>query len=175
MFLAPSVTPWETTLPDVMGGLGNNPSIRLIQYDRDSGTVLDIHQYYLNLTRANLELTDKWQLEYNATSYFGVPDMSPGSLHEFAERMKEDDEAFSRYYKANGVLYDPDEEWGEDMRTIHYCAMINMDYEAYYSCVQSREEATSVASGSPPRIAFVVVSCALVLLDLTECFLIGYH
>ncbi|KAK2157187.1 hypothetical protein LSH36_196g05044 [Paralvinella palmiformis] len=139
LFLAPSVTPWETTLPDVMGGLGNNPGIRLIQYDRDSGRVLDIHQYYLNLTKANLDSTDQWLLEYNATSYFGVPDMSPSSLHDLAEKMKDDDQLFSKYYKANGVLYDPDERWVEEMRIVHYCAAVNMAYDRYDECIRSME------------------------------------
>ena len=54
MLLAPSVTPWETTLPGVIGGTGNNPSVRLIKYHRRTGQVQNIHQYYLNLTAANV-------------------------------------------------------------------------------------------------------------------------
>ena len=169
VFLAPSVTPWETTLPDVMGGLGNNPGIRLIQYDRDSGAVLDIHQYYLNLTEANLQSAARWQLEYRATSYFAVPDMTPSSLHEFAERMKDDDEAFGKYYRANGVLYDPEERWMEETRTIHYCAMVNMDYKAYDSCVKSREETVSIAPSSKTRgFVLILLTCRMLLSSVLD-------
>ena len=36
-FLAPAVAPWETTLDGVMGGAGNNPSVRLVEYDTTTG------------------------------------------------------------------------------------------------------------------------------------------
>ena len=55
MLLAPAVTPWETTLAGVIGGAGNNPSIRLVEYDRHTGAALNVHQYYLNLTQANAD------------------------------------------------------------------------------------------------------------------------
>ena len=161
IFLAPAVTPWETTLPDVMGGAGNNPAIRLIQYDRMTGVVLDVHQYYLNLTKANAISDDIWELEYNATQYFGVADMSAVSLNDIAQRMKTDDALFGRYYKANGVLYDPNEQWTEEMRTIHYCAAVHVDYEDYRICVNPPDDDdgdTSAASSMARGLPWICIS-----------------
>ena len=147
IFLGPAVTPWETTLPDVMGGAGNNPSIRLVKYDRNTGTTLDIDQYYLNLSSANNDNHDEWQLLYRATEYYGIPDLSPPSLGQLAEDLLTDDELFSKYYLANGVAYDPDEEWTEDYRTVHYCAITRLDYEEYSACTDERmaDEAQKVS------------------------------
>jgi hypothetical protein len=96
---------------------------------------MDVHQYYLNLTKANSASNANWELEYDGTKYFGVPDMSPASLDDIAQRMKTDDELFGKYYKANGVLYDPSEKWTDEMRTVHYCAIVHVDYDDYRDCV----------------------------------------
>lgn len=135
LLLGPALSPWETTLPGVMGGTGNNPSLRLVEYDQTSGTILDIHQYWMNLTQSNLVETDNWQLEYKATEYYNIPDVSTKSLAELIHTMAEDDDVFSRYYKANGVLYDPNEKWDHETKAVHLCSIANMDYADYEQCM----------------------------------------
>lgn len=65
------MTPWETTLPGVVGSAANNPSLRLFKYERDTGSLIDIWQYYLNLTEANLAGVAHWEIEYKATETYG--------------------------------------------------------------------------------------------------------
>ena len=134
MFLAPAVAPWETTLDGVMGGKGNNPSVRLVEYDRTTGMVYDIFQYYLNLTKANQENMTTWELEYQATELYSQPDMGTESLHNVAQGLIDNNELFGKYYKANGVLYDPEETWDREMQAVHYCSATRLRYEEYAEC-----------------------------------------
>ena len=146
LHIAPAVAPWETTLAGVLGGRGNNPSIRLVEYDRTTGAVLDIEQYYLNLRQANEEDQDNWEPAYKATEYYGLDDFSTKSLEYLTSELKDNDALFDKYYKANGVFFDPDETWDEEMRSVHYCAISQPRYEDYHSCLAvSRAQ---VAKGS---------------------------
>jgi len=139
LLLAPAVTPWETTLAGVIGGAANNPSIRLIEYDRTTGEVLDIHQHYLNLTEANIRKENGqdpvWELAYKGTEYFQTDDMGTASLNAIAQKMVADDEYFQKYYSINGVLYDPEETCTFECKYIHYCAITEVEYDGYEGCV----------------------------------------
>ena len=134
MFLAPAVAPWETTLEGVMGGRGNNPAVRLVEYDKTTGVILDIYQYYLNLPKANEEKQDTWELEYQGTELYSQPDMSTQSLHNVAQDMIDNEEVFGKYYRANGVQYDPDESWDRETQAVHYCSATRLRYEEYTEC-----------------------------------------
>lgn len=164
LLLAPAVAPWETTLDGVMGGRGNNPSIRLVRYDQDTGKVLNIHQYYLNLRAANEKGTDDWELEYNFTEYYGIPDMEPATMHTLAEQMWSNDDVFDKYYRANGVQYDPDEVWDKAARVVHYCSMVHLSYADYEACYEDLSEVSSAVSQSHSYLVFcVTVLCCLLL------------
>ena len=154
--LGPAVAPWETTLPGTMGGKGNNPSVRLVQYDRSSGKVLDLHQYYLDLRTANELGEDDWQQAYQATSYYGIPDFSTESLEQLTERMMENDDVFDKYYKANGVFYDPDEVWDEEFRLVHYCSITQAQYEGYAECVKDIDNAAAEIKPTNILMLFVL-------------------
>ena len=140
LMLSPALSPWETTLSGVMGGTGNNPSLRLVQYDRLTGSVLNILQYWLNLTQANMDRRADWQEEYNAVEYYNIPNLSAQSLDKLARDMDSDDELFDRYYKANGVLYDPDETWDDEIRAVHLCSITQLSYEDYQKCYDEKTE-----------------------------------
>ncbi|MGH0138941.1 UNVERIFIED_CONTAM: hypothetical protein FKN15_068064 [Acipenser sinensis] len=95
LFVAPAVTP-------IMGALesqSNNPGFRLYQYDSSDYNLLDIWQYYLNLTEANEEKKPNWKLEYIMTKYFNIKDIQPRSLYELAQRFeKPQSKEFQQYF-----------------------------------------------------------------------------
>ena len=159
ILIAPAVTPWETTLPDVIGGAANNPAIRLVKYDRKTGVTLNIEQYYLNLTETNLNGDPQWISEYNATVYYGQPDMNTASLDNIAKNLLTDDELFQKYYAANGVNYAPNEVCTGECRFVHYCAITEINYDAYENCV-----ASPTSAGSPKHIRDIsfVILCAII-------------
>jgi len=97
-FLAPSVTPW---LPD--GGV--NPGLRLYQYSASG--IEDYWQYYLNLSTTTQPMenssTPEWQLLYQFTTTYQVPDVSADSLMSIHKRMLTAPEVFADYYTYNTV------------------------------------------------------------------------
>jgi len=160
--IAPAVTPWETTLPGIQGGAGNNPGIRLVEYDRQDGRILDVFQYFLNLTAATLVNTDHWLLAYRAQEYYQVQDMTTSSLNTIAGALWNDEAVFDRYYKANGLFF-PDKGWTQDYRTVHYCAVTQLDTKACSSCY-ARLKAQANAAARVPSVWVVsmVMVCVMV-------------
>ncbi|XP_019620539.1 PREDICTED: acid sphingomyelinase-like phosphodiesterase 3b, partial [Branchiostoma belcheri] len=73
----PAVTPWTTTL-DGVGG--NNPGIRLVSYNKNTGDLTDVNQYYSNLALANIQGSPLWGREYSLRGTFNLSDASPASL-----------------------------------------------------------------------------------------------
>ncbi|XP_016413804.1 acid sphingomyelinase-like phosphodiesterase 3b [Sinocyclocheilus rhinocerous] len=132
MFLAPGVTPWITTLPGVIDG-GNNPGIRMFEYDTKTLLIKDIITYYMNLTYSNV-VHERWEKEYRLTEAFRVPDASPASMHRVMERISSDKCYLQKYYEFNSVNYDLT-ECHADCRVDHVCAMREVDFEAYEKCV----------------------------------------
>ena len=162
--LAPAVTPWATTLPGVIGGAANNPGIRLIKYQRKSGAILDIWQYYLNLTEANHQGAPQWRLEYQATTAYNIPDLSTASLQRLLEKFRaRESEMFEKYYSYNGVLFDPSEKCEGDCKTAQMCAIEYVDYEEHKKCMQP-SSATSVKL--PSTFVFLL---APILIALSHC------
>ena len=140
LFLAPAVTPWNTSLP----GVGpNNPGIRLYDYDTATGRVVNIRQYWLNLTEANSRNETDWTLEYRATKRYGVPDVGGASMIELAERfLKKGDSTFDAYYGFNSVSYDF--SCDAKCKTTQVCSIMCVDYDEYYRCLNYPVNVTSI-------------------------------
>lgn len=98
--------------------------------------------YYLNLTHANIARA-RWEKEYRLTEAFRVPDASPASMHRILERIAEEKCYLQKYYEFNSVNYDLT-ECDADCRVDHVCAIREVDFEAYESCVV-KEGASSAA------------------------------
>lgn len=135
-----------------MGGKGNNPSLRLVEYERETGSIVNINQYWSNLTLANLQGTAKWVLEYAATDYYGIENMDGNSLEALVQSMKLDRDLFDKYYSANGVQFDPNEEWDADTQNVHICAIQNLHYADFALCMQ---EANRAGSHDPSALVFL--------------------
>ncbi|TEA36206.1 hypothetical protein DBR06_SOUSAS7510051 [Sousa chinensis] len=73
LFVAPAVTPVKSVLEKQT----NNPGVRLFQYDPRDYKLLDVLQYYLNLTDANLKGKSNWKLEYTLTQAYDIEDLQP--------------------------------------------------------------------------------------------------
>ncbi|XP_017779074.1 PREDICTED: acid sphingomyelinase-like phosphodiesterase 3b [Nicrophorus vespilloides] len=160
--LAPAVTPRRTT------DGANNPGLRLYKFDKDSGQVLDYTQYYLDLPLANTNTkTDpEWMVEYNFSSYYGISNITPLSLHNLAEKLTQstptENPSFNRYYRANSVRMYSGGVGGCDSNCAHthYCAITRVDYEEYDHCVKTAASAlasSSSADQSQQPTSFVLI------------------
>ncbi|KAF2879438.1 hypothetical protein ILUMI_26738 [Ignelater luminosus] len=163
--LAPSLTPRRTTDGP------NNPGLRLYKFDKDTGQVLDYTQYYLDLSNANTKGEAEWTVEYNFSSYYGITNITPLSLHNLAEKLTQlspsDNTAFSRYYRANSVrMYDGSTNHGCDLSCAHnhYCAITRIDYHEHEDCLKTAASALASSSVCNIRTSVATVFLTNILL-----------
>ncbi|GAB6027556.1 Acid sphingomyelinase-like phosphodiesterase 3b, variant 2 [Chamberlinius hualienensis] len=130
--VAPAVTPWNTTLP----GIGpNNPGVRLVKYDLQTGEILNYYQYYLNLSEANVLHKANWTEEYNFLDAYNLTDMSPQNIDRLVQGFANSDTTyFNKYYEYNSVSYTSANNCDEICRKNHYCAITKVDYSAFVDC-----------------------------------------
>jgi len=86
-YLAPSLTTF----------VGRNPSVRVYEFDSNF-KLLDYVQYYVNLTQTIRTNRATWEQLYRATTYFGLPDLSPASWNSLVTKMKRDSKVFQRWF-----------------------------------------------------------------------------
>ncbi|XP_032817783.1 acid sphingomyelinase-like phosphodiesterase 3b [Petromyzon marinus] len=143
MLIAPGITPWKTTLPGVDDG-ANNPGIRVFEYDKATLQLQDMLTHYIDLQTANSgNLDPVWSQEYSLRLDFSVPDASTAALDSLLQKMNADPDLFQKYYNFNSVSYDK-RACDAACRDDHYCAIGEVDFDAYEGCVDLR-------SAAPPR------------------------
>jgi sphingomyelin phosphodiesterase acid-like 3 len=135
IFLGPAVTPWRSSIQAIGS---NNPSIRLYQYDRQSGQIQDIHQYYLNLTLANTQPTPTWQLEYKLTEAFDMKNATPQSFQQLLQKFKKPrSKEFQKFFVYNSVGVDIS-ICNDTYKSIFMCSLKNVGYSDYHRCLKER-------------------------------------
>ncbi|KAG7231728.1 hypothetical protein INR49_010459 [Caranx melampygus] len=114
----------------------NNPSFRMYLYDDDNFTVLDLWQFYLNLTEANLEQRSDWRLEYVMTEAFGVKDLRPSSLLQLGLSFRlRYSSTFARYFTHFMVGYNTSLTCEGQCKVNQVCAVLYLDQTSYSRCV----------------------------------------
>ncbi|XP_066467251.1 cyclic GMP-AMP phosphodiesterase SMPDL3A [Tiliqua scincoides] len=137
LFVAPAVTP----VKDLREIDSNNPGVRLYQYDPFSFSVLDLWQFYLNLTEANMKKKASWKLEYVMTKVYGIENLKPESLYAMTKQMTEPhSKLFQKYYNYYYVSYGTDLFCEEHCRTSQLCAIQYLDLPSYTNCTEHKEK-----------------------------------
>ncbi|XP_029966848.1 cyclic GMP-AMP phosphodiesterase SMPDL3A [Salarias fasciatus] len=132
LFVSPAVTP----IKSVVEPYSNNPAFRMYSYDLTDFSVLDIYQYFLNLTEANQKQSADWQLEYVMTEAFGLADLRPRSLLKLGLSLVPDaSPTFSRYFTHFMVSYDSSLTCRGDCKLSQVCAVLHPDGQSYSRCV----------------------------------------
>ncbi|XP_039710160.1 cyclic GMP-AMP phosphodiesterase SMPDL3A isoform X2 [Pteropus medius] len=133
LFVAPAVTPVKNALQKQT----NNPGIRLFQYDPHDYKLLDMLQYYLNLTDANLKGESNWKLEYILTQTYDIEDLQPKSLYGLAKQFAIlDSKKFIKYYNYFFVSYDNSVICNEKCKVFQICAITSLDHNSYVDCLK---------------------------------------
>lgn len=136
VFVTPSITPWKGR--DVYS---NNPAVRMYTYDPADYGVLDVWQYYLNLTKANREGSSKWTLEYSLTQAFELPDARPKSLHQLGlELAQPQSKAFCKYFNYFMVSYNDTIICEGLCKIIQTCSVLFLDHDSYFACLKLGRE-----------------------------------
>lgn len=132
LFVSPAVTP----IKSVKEPYSNNPSFRVYSYDLEDFSVLDIWQYFLNLTEANLKQSADWRMEYVMTEAFGLPDLRPRSLFKLGLSLIPDaSPTFHRYFTNFMVSYNSSLTCRGDCKLNQLCAVLHLDSPSYSRCV----------------------------------------
>ncbi|XP_012684764.1 acid sphingomyelinase-like phosphodiesterase 3a [Clupea harengus] len=133
VFVTPAVTP----IKNAREPYSNNPAVRTYLYDPADYGVLDIWQYYLNLTEANREGSSEWKLEYTLTGAFELTDARPQSLLELALALAEPgSKAFHKYFKHFMVSYNDTITCEGDCKSTQTCSVMFLDRDSYSACVK---------------------------------------
>ncbi|XP_016150081.1 cyclic GMP-AMP phosphodiesterase SMPDL3A [Sinocyclocheilus grahami] len=132
IFVTPAVTPIKSLLEPY----SNNPGVRAYLYHPENYGLLDIWQFYLNLTEANLEQKSDWKLEYIMTEAFNIDDIQPHNLHELALRFEQpQSKDFDKYFNHFMVSYNFSLTCEGLCKTIQVCAVHFLDQETYSQCI----------------------------------------
>lgn len=147
MFLAPALTPWNSTMP----GMGaNNPGLRLYHYRRSTGRITDYTQFYINLTEANTLGKANWHAEYKAKTAYNLSDLLPASLDALVAQFKQDGSPlFQRYYEYNSVSLDKS-PCVDMCKRLHICAITKIDFDEHNKCLQTETSSNSSNNERPP-------------------------
>ncbi|XP_044105575.1 acid sphingomyelinase-like phosphodiesterase 3a [Neovison vison] len=133
LFVAPAVTPVKSVLQKQT----NNPGVRLFQYDPHDYKLLDMLQYYLNLTEANLKGESDWKLEYVLTQTYSIEDLQPKSLYGLAKQFAvPGNEQFLKYYNYFFVSYDSSVICDGKCKAYQICAILSLDHSSYIDCLK---------------------------------------
>ncbi|XP_048347889.1 acid sphingomyelinase-like phosphodiesterase 3a isoform X2 [Sphaerodactylus townsendi] len=136
LFVAPAVTPvkslWQVD--------SNNPGVRLYQYDPLSYSILNLWQFYLNLTEANMKNESDWKLEYIMTKAYGIKDLKPESLYGMVKQLSTPHSTlFPKYYNNYFVSYDGNKLCEEHCRVTQLCAIKYLDFTSYTDCIGNED------------------------------------
>ncbi|AWP20405.1 putative acid sphingomyelinase-like phosphodiesterase 3a [Scophthalmus maximus] len=132
LFVSPALTP----IKHVLEPYSNNPAFRMYLYNAKDYAMLDIWQYYLNLTEANERQRSDWRLEYIMTEAFGLADLRPSSLLRLGLSFRlPQTGAFDVYFRNYMVRYSSSITCEGDCRLSQVCAVLHLDRASYSKCV----------------------------------------
>jgi len=130
--MAPAVTPWDSSTPTDP----RNPGLRLFQFEKDTGRILNYEQFFLNLTQANEEGRADWQLEYDFLGYYGLDDMELDTVAGLVASMETGGLALEKFLQAGSGMANPYYQCGDTCQREHYCGMASARYPDYAACIE---------------------------------------
>ncbi|KAI1897483.1 hypothetical protein AGOR_G00083740 [Albula goreensis] len=133
LFVTPAITP----IKHVEEPYSNNPGLRMYLYDPQDYSLLDIWQYYMNLTEANMEEKPGWKLEYKMTEDFNIKDIQPQSLYELAVSFGiPQSKTFHKYFTHFMVSYNETIVCEGSCQMTQVCSVLFLDHKSYFNCIE---------------------------------------
>jgi len=120
--------------PSVTTETDENPSFRIYMYDKNTFEILDIFQYYMNVTQANIDNYPTWNLTYQYTSVYGIPDLTPASMQGLFSRLVSDADLFQQYFNFFQALVFNGQSCTGDCRINMLCNIAGSTAAFYENC-----------------------------------------
>ena len=76
---------------------GKNPGFNVITLDAEHLVPVEIDTYMFNITQANIEQKDNWNHFHSWTADYKMEDLSPSSVLDFVNRLRDDEETAIKY------------------------------------------------------------------------------
>lgn len=89
--------------PAVLPGSYNNPSYRVLTYDRESYNIISYKQYYLNLSKTYELTSAQWQFEYEFPKIYSFPNMTAESMFDLQQKIVENGTLFNLYFELSSA------------------------------------------------------------------------
>ncbi len=123
MLVGPSVTPIHS----------RNPGFRIVDFDRDTWDLLDVHEYFLDLLTANRKGEAEWALGYSFQEAYGLGPTTAG-LNALLQKMKRNQSLFQEYYerKSGGSAATPCDA---SCKTLELCMIEFLDRQKFLQCI----------------------------------------
>ena len=149
------------------GSEPKNPSIRKVLYNPNTGVMTDIVQYFMDLTKANLDGASNWKEEYRFTSTYGIPDVSAASLHSLLQEFKNPDSSkFRAYYNYYYVSW-PREHCSCACKNKQICQIEHANADKYRQCVKDAETETQTCKAALTTATFILTLVGAFFVQLT--------
>lgn len=146
LFLSPAVTPWKSTLPGVGS---NNPSIRLYEYNRVTGQVINYQQYFLNLSQVISTGRDQWEKEYDAVQDLQLGAASPSAFMSAAMSFRQNQLLFTKYLQYNSASQNMNPSCDDRCLKVHICTITELKLANFHLCLNSPYPTTSAWHSRP--------------------------
>ncbi|KAL3868431.1 hypothetical protein ACJMK2_041239 [Sinanodonta woodiana] len=148
LLLSPSVTPWMSTLPGVGA---NNPSIRLFEYDLETGIIKRYQQFYLNLTAANIDGNATWLQEYDTKEDYALDSITPHDMQHLVDSFYNiKNNIFQRYLIFNSVSQETSPACNSSCFQQNICAITKLAVGEYESCIAGSKTTNNPSSTQNP-------------------------
>lgn len=117
--------------------LGKPPSFNVIELDPVTMLPVYFETYAFDLVHANKYDDPKWDLKYNYTETYNLPDLSPQSFLEHSELMFRNETAAIQYRNhryIDGPGQNPTDPCDRKCMMEMYCQTVSNDYDEYMFC-----------------------------------------
>lgn len=139
-------------VPSVSPVFGNNPAFQVYEVDSDSGAITDWQTHFLDLSHSGTSMAERaWSKEYVASQAYRLSAVDADAASALFKRIRsnagaEVSDKYRRFFKV-GVKPIPQRHL-----SIYACAVLNVLYADYSSCVSRDETAAPIEMDSPVRL-----------------------
>jgi len=121
--------------PAISPIFGNNPGFQVYHYDRGDGRLENYQCYFLPDRREGASQNERWDLEYEFRSAYGLGAPNSESLGRLVESLAKDGPSRQLYSKFFSMSGPP--EFSAETFEFYRCAMMNLNPAEFLACLRS--------------------------------------
>lgn len=166
ILMAPSVAPWMN--PNYSP---SSPAFRILDYAIPTGELMNVHQYYMDLSLSNQLDQPIWSRLYSLGSLYGIRPINGEAMLDVYNRLSKSDQMMSEYIDRQGAI-NTTKSCDSICRRHILCSIKYMRLVEWMQCVQPYDDADTPSTTSylPTRAWVPIVAGAILLLFVVSLF-----